>query len=112
MSAADIRAVRTRADDANATRGPVSEVQVGRILVDVYLLCNEVDDLRAESAALRLSRAEMGDELQRLVTWRDGLPDHSAQLRHLAAALTELVHHGDLTPAGKRKLEQIIGGEA
>ena len=40
-----------------------------------------------------------------------GLPDHSAQLRHLAAALTELVHHGDLTPAGKRKLEQILGGE-
>ena len=102
MSAADIRAVRTRADDAN----------VGRILVDVYLLCNEVDELRAESAELRLSRAEMADELQRLVNWRDGLPDHSAQLRRLNAALTELTHHGDLTPAGKRKLEQIIRGES
>lgn len=37
--------------------------------------------------------------------------DHSAQLRRLAAAVTELAHHGDLTPAGKRKLEQIIVGK-
>ena len=37
--------------------------------------------------------------------------DHSVQLRRLNAALTELTHHGDLTPAGKRKLEQILGGE-
>ena len=78
----------------------------------VTALCEEVDKLRAESAELRLSRAEMADELQRLVNWRDGLPDHSAQLRRLDAALTELAHHGDLTPAGKRKLEQIIGGES
>ena len=78
----------------------------------VTALCEEVDKLRAESAELRLSRAEMADELQRLVNWRDGLPDQSATLRRLDAALTELAHHGDLTPAGKRKLEQIIGGES
>lgn len=50
----------------------------------VTALCEEVDNLRA---------------------------DHSVQLRRLNAALTELTHHGDLTPAGKRKLEQIIRGE-
>ena len=33
------------------------------------------------------------------------------KLRRLDAALTELAHHGDLTPAGKRKLEQILGGD-
>lgn len=51
----------------------------------VTALCEEVDNLRA---------------------------DHSVQLRRLNAALTELTHHGDLTPAGKRKLEQIIRGES
>lgn len=78
----------------------------------VIALCEEVDRLRSESAEATMSRAEMGDELQRLVNWRDRLPDHSAQLRRLATALTELAHHGDLTPTGKRKLEQIIGGES
>ena len=77
----------------------------------VTALCEEVDNLRADLAVMTMSRAEMGDELQRLVNWRDGLPDHSALLRRLNAALTELTHHGDLTPAGKRKLEQILGGE-
>ena len=77
----------------------------------VTALCDEVDKLRTESGEMTMSRAEMGDELQRLVNWRDGLPDHSALLRRLNAALTELTHHGDLTPTGKRKLEQILGGE-
>ena len=77
----------------------------------VTALCEEVDKLRADLAVMTMSRAEMGDELQRLVNWRDGLPDQSATLRRLDAALTELTHHGDLTPTGKRKLEQILGGE-
>lgn len=42
---------------------------------------------------------------------RTDVPALVATLRRLDAALTELAHHGDLTPAGKRKLEQIIGGE-
>lgn len=33
-----------------------------------------------------------------------------SDVTHIMAAITELVHHGDLTPAGKRKLQQILGG--
>ena len=42
---------------------------------------------------------------------RTDVPALVGTLRRLNAALTELTHHGDLTPAGKRKLEQILGGE-
>ena len=42
---------------------------------------------------------------------RTDVPALVATLRRLDAASIELVHHGDLTPAGKRKLEQILGGE-
>jgi hypothetical protein len=31
-------------------------------------------------------------------------------LPRIEAALTELVHHGDLTPSGRSVLERIIGG--
>lgn len=42
--------------------------------------------LRAELSEMTMSRAEMADELQRLVKWRDGLDDYKADLR---AAETE-----------------------
>ena len=46
MSAPDLNAIRARADDLNRVRGPLSDVQVGRVLRDVFALCDEVERLR------------------------------------------------------------------
>ena len=56
-----------------------------------------------ESTAL-----DLGNEREAHAGLRDAARE---QVTHLRAAITELAHHGDLTPSGKRVLEQIIGGE-
>ena len=75
----------------------------------VTALCEEVDTLRAETI-------EAADALSPAMGATVGGRGVAISAKHLAAvharlaaALTELAHHGDLTPAGKRKLQQILG---
>ena len=75
----------------------------------VTALCDEVDKLRAETI-------EAADALSPAMGATVGGRGVAISAKHLAAvharlaaALTELAHHGDLTPAGKRKLQQILG---
>ncbi len=74
-----------------------------------------LDDGGALGTAYIAERIVQGDEgkadAQFIAAAPDLVRDFLAVHARLAAALTELTHHGDLTPAGKRKLEQILGGE-
>ena len=67
----------------------------------VTALCEEVDELRKSCGAL-------ARDLDVNVEFKNNA---NTRLCRLDAALTELVHHGDLTPAGKRVLQRILGGE-
>ena len=59
----------------------------------VQVLCDEVDQLRQSIAITGgLYRSAESDVTQ------------------IMSAMTELVHHGDLTPSGRRVLARIIGG--
>lgn len=64
-------------------------------------LDEEVDRLRDEIDQLKQSTAVVGG------LYRSAESD----VTQIMAAITELTHHGDLTPAGKRVLTRIIGGE-
>lgn len=44
--------------------------------------------------------------------WQKAAGNAHATIRQLTLAITELYHHGDLTPSGKRVLANILGGEA
>ena len=76
----------------------------------VTALCDEVDKLRAETI-------EAADALSPAMGATVGGRGVAISAKHLAAvharldaALTELTHHGDLTPSGRRVLERIISG--
>lgn len=96
----EVLAARTRLGETWWTFGNNAS-RAGRSLQDKGLV-----DL-IHGVVERTFRAQLTDE------GRQEVLDSSYKPRlfiRLNAALTELAHHGDLTPAGKRKLEQIIGG--
>ena len=90
----DLNAIRAR---YAASQGDVdcgdSAPSVMASREDVPGLCDEVEQLRQSLAVTGgLYRSAESDVTQ------------------IVAAMTELVHHGDLTPSGRRVLERIIGG--
>lgn len=64
-----------------------------------------IEKLHGVVDALKL---DLGNEREAHTGLQDTVREHR---KHLDAAITELVTHGDLTPTGKRVLRAILGGD-
>jgi hypothetical protein len=74
---------------------PAEAEFIAHARTDIEALCDEVEQLQQSTAVVGgLYRSAESD------------------VTHIMAAITELTHHGDLTPAGKQVLTRIIGGES
>lgn len=92
------------------------QAEVKRYKTEAEVVRKDLRTARDHHAAKDKKQQSVIDTLQlELAGEREahsGLRDNVGEFRtQITAALTELVTHGDLTPAGRIKLEQIIGGD-